>query len=101
MRKSMTLVPAQRPAERPCPRGCRADHHGELPGDRRHLVEIATIRLDDGGTVCVDLAVTDGESAELVVHDRDGNEVRVPDHVMAAFSGAVAEAAGLSWAVAS
>ncbi|MEU4576572.1 hypothetical protein [Nonomuraea sp. NPDC023979] len=96
--ESTTLL---RPVERPCPRGCRADHHGELPGERDHCVEVATIRLDDGSAMRIDMLVRDGEAPVLVVRDPDDNEVRIPDYVAAAFSGAIAEAAMLSWAVAS
>lgn len=95
MSQSMTLV---RPhsTERPCPTSCVADHGS----DAAHTVEIATIRTDDGGTVCVDRTQRDGEPPEVVVYDQDGNELRLPEYVAAAVGRAVS-AAGASWAVAS
>lgn len=90
---SSALIPAQRP----CPRGCRSDHHGEMPGERSHSVEVATIRTDDG-VVCVDLSVRDGEAPEVVVRDLDGNELRIPEYVSVAVGNAVLAAAGISWA---
>ncbi|MEU6781531.1 hypothetical protein ABZ912_20185 [Nonomuraea angiospora] len=98
MSKSIhALVPAQRPAEQPCPRGCHSDHAGELPGEWSHGVAIATIRTDDGGTVCVDRTQRDGEQPEVVVQDQDGNELRIPEYVAVAVGNAIA-AAGISWA---
>jgi hypothetical protein len=93
-------IPRQRLGERPCPIGCDADHHGELPGERSHHVEVATIRTSDG-VLCVDLSVRDGEQPEVVLHDSDGGEIRVPEYVALAVGNAVLAAAGCSWAVAS
>jgi hypothetical protein len=98
--KSSVLIPAQRPAERPCPRGCHSDHCGELPGERSHSVDIATIPFDGDGVLCVDFAVRDGERPEVVVYDRDGAEVRIPEHVAVAVGNAILAAAGMSWAAA-
>ncbi|MET8864709.1 hypothetical protein ABZW11_17365 [Nonomuraea sp. NPDC004580] len=95
MRNSMTLVRPHE-TERPCPAGCVADHSTESA----HTVEVATIRTDDGGTVCVDRTQRDGEPPEVVVHDEDGNELRLPEYVAVAVGRAVS-AAGTSWAVAS
>ena len=100
MSDSMTLTIPFHRAEKPCPPNCHGDHYGDLPGERSHSVEIATIRLDDGGTVCVDRSQRDGEPPEVVVQDQDGNELRFPEYVAQAVGRAVA-AAGMSWAVAS
>lgn len=95
---STVTIPRQRPAERPCPPGCIADHAGELPGERHHTVEVATIRLDDGGRLCVDLSVRDGDQPEVVLHDSDGGEIRLPEYAALAVGNAIAKAAGISWA---
>lgn len=99
MSQSIYAVPFQR-SDSSCPYRCTADHHGELPGERSHSVAIATIRTADG-VVCVDLSQRDGEAPEVVVHDQDGAEVRIPEYVARAVGNAVAAAAGTSWAVAS
>lgn len=97
--QSSLLVPVHRLSERPCPYGCHADHHGELPGERSHSVEIATIPVDGEGAVCVDFTARDGERPEVVVHDQDGNELRIPEYVAVAVGNAIlAAASGISWA---
>lgn len=88
-----TLVPPPRPAERPCPIGCTADHHGELPGMRDHWTPVATIRTPDG-VLLVDLSARDGEQPLVVVHDQDGNELRIADDLAVSVGNAILAAAG-------
>lgn len=99
MSQSTVLIPRQRPAERPCPIGCHADHYGELPGERSHSAPIANIRTADG-MLCVTLTVRDGEQPEVLLHDEDGNEVRIPEYVVVAVSEAIASSAPSLWTAA-
>jgi len=98
--QSTTLIrPTQLAPGRPCPIGCHRDHHGELPGERTHSAAIANIRTPDG-MLCVTLTARDGEQPAVLLHDMDGNEVRIPEHVATAVSNAIASGAGTLWAAA-
>lgn len=99
MKSTSTFIPRQRPAERPCPIGCAADHHGELPGERDHSAPIANIRTPDG-MLCVTVTARDGEQPEVLLHDQDGNELRIPEDVAVAVGNAIASSAGSLWAAA-
>lgn len=86
-------IPAQRPTEQPCPPYCSEDHHGEPPGMRSHWGIGASVHLPDGTVLLADVNARDGMPAEVVLHDSDGHERRLPPSDAIAYGQAIIAAA--------
>lgn len=86
-------IPAQRQPEPTCPPFCTELHLDELPGERSHYGAGGTVRLPDGTVLVVDVHADDGQPAEVVLHDSDGNHRRVPLQQALAYAAAIVAAA--------